>query len=53
MFEQLAAIQIGNAQRAAQLRQRYLASIVDSIRNRAASLLPGPPPSWEDINSRW
>jgi hypothetical protein len=30
MFEQLAAIQIGNAQRAAQLRQRYLALIVDS-----------------------
>ena len=53
VFEQLAAIQIGDAQRTAQLRRRYLALILVSLRNPVGSPLPGPPPSWEDINSRW
>jgi AcrR family transcriptional regulator len=53
IFEQLAAIQTGDQPKTAQLRHRYLALILDSLRNPAASPLPGPPPSWEDINSRW
>jgi AcrR family transcriptional regulator len=53
IFEQLAAIQIGGQRRTAQLRHRYLALTLDSLRSPVTSPLPGPPPSWEEINSRW
>jgi AcrR family transcriptional regulator len=53
IFEQLAAVHIGGPQRTAQLRYRYLALILDSLHDSKATPLPGPPPSWQDINSRW
>ena len=53
LFEQLAAVQIGGPRRAAQLRQRYLALIFDALRAPVTAQLPGPPPGWKDINSRW
>jgi hypothetical protein len=53
IFEQLASIRTGDAQRTAQLRRRYLALILDSLRNPASLPLPGPAPRWEEINSRW
>jgi AcrR family transcriptional regulator len=53
IFEQLAAIQTGDTVRTAQLRRRHLALILDSLRIPAGSPLPGPPPVWDDINSRW
>ena len=53
IFEQLAAVQIGSPRRTAQLRQRYLALILDALRAPSNEPLPGPPPDWKDINSRW
>jgi AcrR family transcriptional regulator len=53
IFEQLAAVQIGSPRRTAQLRQRYLALILAALRAPTNEPLPGPPPDWKDINSRW
>jgi AcrR family transcriptional regulator len=53
IFEQLAAVQIGGQRRTSQLRQRYLALIFDALRTPSTELLPGPPPDWQEINSRW
>jgi AcrR family transcriptional regulator len=53
LFEQLAAIRLGDSRRTAQLRSRYLALIVESLGARAAAALPGPVPTWDEINSRW
>jgi hypothetical protein len=53
LFELLAAVQIGAPRRTAQLRQRYLALILDALRTPAAAPLPGPPADWPEINSRW
>jgi len=53
IFEQLAAVQIGSPRRTAQLRQRYLALILDALRAPNNKPLPGPPPAWKDLNSRW
>jgi AcrR family transcriptional regulator len=53
IFEQLAAVQIGDPGRTAQLRQRYLALIFDALRPPNGRPLPDPSPTWEDINSRW
>jgi AcrR family transcriptional regulator len=53
VFEQLAAIKVGDLERTRQLRQRHLALLLDALRNTAAAPLPGPPPSWEEIRSRW
>ena len=53
VFEQLAAIKVGDQERTAQLRQRYLALLLDGLRDTSAVSLPGPPPSWEEISRRW
>jgi hypothetical protein len=53
LFEQLAAVQIEGPRRTARLRQRYLALIFDALRAPATAQLPGPPPGWQEINSRW
>lgn len=53
IFEQLAAVQLGDPPKTAQLRQRYLALILDALRDSNAAPLPGPQPDWPDINTRW
>ena len=53
LFEQIAAIRLGDAGRTARLRQRYLALVLESLTSRASATLPGPPPSWDEINGRW
>jgi hypothetical protein len=54
LFEQLAAaIRIGDADRTAQLRQRYLTLILQSLTARSAPPLPGRAPEWGEINGRW
>ena len=53
MFEQLAAIKVEDPERTRQLRQRYLALLLDALRDTAGAPLPGPPPSWEEISRRW
>jgi AcrR family transcriptional regulator len=52
LFEQLQAIQVRDARRTGQLRQRYLALLLDGLHLTAAPL-PGPPPQWEEISGRY
>jgi AcrR family transcriptional regulator len=52
VFEQLAAIDVGDAERSNQLRHRYLALILIGLRDHS-SPLPGPSPTWEEIRRRW
>jgi AcrR family transcriptional regulator len=53
IFEQLAAVRLGDPRRTAQLRHRYLALVLDSLGARSTAPLPGPAPAWEEINGRW
>jgi AcrR family transcriptional regulator len=53
LFEQLAAIKVGDPERSKQLRQRYLALLLDALHDTAAAPLPGPPPTWDEISRRW
>lgn len=53
IFEQLAAVRGGDEQRTRELRQRYLALLLDAIHDTAAPPLPGAPPTWEEIAERW
>jgi hypothetical protein len=53
LFEQVAAVRIGDEERTRQLRRRYLALLLDALRVPSGSPLPGPPPSWEEISRRW
>jgi AcrR family transcriptional regulator len=53
LLEQLASVRVGDKARTGQLRQRYLALVLDGLRPASASPLPGPPPSWTEISQRW
>ncbi len=53
IFEQLAAIRIADPARTRDLRQRYLTLIFDGLRAQQAKPLPGPAPTWTEVNGRW
>ena len=53
LFEQLSAIRLGDEQRTLELRRRYLALLLAGLRAPGGSPLPGPPPRWPEIQSRW
>ena len=53
LLEQLAAVRVADEERTRQLRHRYLALHLDALHAPPESLLPGTPPSWEEINQRW
>jgi AcrR family transcriptional regulator len=54
VFELVAAVKLPSPERTARLRQRYLSIILTGMRHSAAEGdLPGPPPSWQEINARW
>jgi AcrR family transcriptional regulator len=53
IFEQITAIRIGNADRTAVLRRRYLALLLDALRGPGGERLPGPPPSSAELSQRW
>lgn len=53
LLEQLQAIRVADADRARELRQRYLALLLHSLNAPGAAPLPGPPPGWEEISQRW
>jgi AcrR family transcriptional regulator len=53
LFEQLQAIRISDEARTRELRQRYLALILDGLHAVERAPLPGPAPQWEEINRRY
>jgi hypothetical protein len=53
LFEQVASVRAGDEDRTRELRHRYLTLLLDALRAPATSPLPGPAPSWADINQRW
>lgn len=53
IFEQLAAVRVGDRRRANQLRHRYLALMLEALRAPGAWPLPGPAPAWKEIRRRW
>jgi len=52
VFELVAAIRVADHERTALLRRRYLAVVLDGLRAGRGEL-PGPPPTWQEINQRW
>jgi AcrR family transcriptional regulator len=53
IFEQLAAIRLGEKPRKRALQQRYLALFLDGLRAKDAQELPGRPPSANELSRRW
>ncbi|MFE3451739.1 TetR/AcrR family transcriptional regulator [Nonomuraea sp. NPDC059194] len=54
LFEQLASVRLGDGPRTVELRHRYLALMLDSMRMPPAHRpLPGPPPSEAELGQRW
>jgi AcrR family transcriptional regulator len=53
IFELVAALKVSSRERTEQLRRRYLALILDGLRARDREQLPGPRPSWHELNARW
>ncbi len=53
LFEQLASVEVGNKARTNQLRHRYLALLLEALRNTAGEPLPGPAPRWDEISARF
>jgi AcrR family transcriptional regulator len=53
LFEQLQAIRLSDEARTGELRQRYLALMLDGLHAVETGPLPGPAPQWEEINRRY
>jgi AcrR family transcriptional regulator len=54
IFEQLAGISVGDAERTQQLRLRYLALFLVALDPASgAEPLPGPPPAWTEVSARF
>lgn len=53
IWELVAAIKSPDPGRTKELRRRYLAVILDGLRPEDGTPLPGPQPSWQEMNERW
>jgi AcrR family transcriptional regulator len=53
VFEQLRAVRLGDEARTGALQRRYLELALQGLRAPAAAPLPGPAPSWKEIQQRW
>jgi AcrR family transcriptional regulator len=53
LLEYLQAIQGRGRERTGELRHRYLALVLDALRQTDAAPLPGPAPTWEDMSRRY
>jgi AcrR family transcriptional regulator len=54
LLEQIATIQLGDEPRTHELRQRYLAVVLDGLSSRPGTTpLPGRAPQWEELSRRW
>ncbi|MEU4162853.1 TetR/AcrR family transcriptional regulator [Actinoplanes sp. NPDC026670] len=51
LLEMCAAVRVPDPVRTTSLRRRYLAMLLDGL--RAGAALPGPAPTWLEINWRW
>jgi AcrR family transcriptional regulator len=51
--ELVASVKKPDARRTRELRQRYLAVILDGLRAGHRDPLPGTPPTWQEISDRW
>jgi AcrR family transcriptional regulator len=53
LFEQLQGVEVADDARSRELRLRYLALLLDALRMPDTEPLPGPPPSWPELTSRY
>ena len=53
IFEQLAAVRLGDETRSKGLRRRYLALVLDGLRAPEPSRLPGRAPTGAELGARW
>jgi AcrR family transcriptional regulator len=53
VLEQVSAIRFGNEERTAQLRRRAVELHLDALCRPSRSVLPGPPPTLDEVNARW
>jgi AcrR family transcriptional regulator len=53
VFEQVSGVRAPTPERTPELRARYLALHLDALRAPGRTRLPGPPPSDDEIRSRW
>jgi AcrR family transcriptional regulator len=53
IFEQLASVRLADPERTGQLRHRYLALLLEAMRDPSGAPLPGPPPTWQEVIERW
>jgi AcrR family transcriptional regulator len=51
--ELVASVRQPDSKRTRELRQRYLAVILDGLRAEHAGPLPATPPTWQEISDRW
>jgi AcrR family transcriptional regulator len=52
-FQMIAAIRTSAPERQRALRHRYLALLLEAMKAPGAAALPGPGPTWAEINERW
>jgi AcrR family transcriptional regulator len=53
VLEMVASVRLRDDRRTADLRERYLALLLDGLRAPTAAALPGPPPTWAETTERW
>jgi AcrR family transcriptional regulator len=53
ILEQLASLQIGDAERSRALRHRYLDLVLDGLRAGSGGRLPVQPPTDDELQERW
>jgi AcrR family transcriptional regulator len=52
-FQMIAAIRASSPARQRELRHRYLALLLEGMSAPGHGELPGPPPTWAELNERW
>jgi AcrR family transcriptional regulator len=53
LLELLSLLRVGDADRTAQVRQRYLTLVIDGLQVSQPTTLPGDPPTWTEQTERW